>query len=74
MLTKWINSLRPDGVIVWADLTKSGRLQKDDFDNITEAIRNLLQHNPSKMSGVIIVPVLPSDRVAAGIRGEATRA
>ena len=65
-----MNSIRPDGAIIWADMTKFGRVQNDDLNAVAEALRSLLQHAPKIMIGIIIAPVLTSARVAGGIRGE----
>ena len=67
---QWLNSLRPDAGVVWCDLSKYGRLQNDDLNNIMEAVRHILQHAPSHMVAVVIVPVLTSAKVASGLRGE----
>ena len=67
---QWMNAHRPDAVIVWSDLTKYGRLQTDDMNNRAEAVRVILNHWPNVSIGVIIVPVLSSSKVGAGVRGE----
>ena len=65
-----MNACRPDAAIIWADLSKFGQ---DDFNHVTEAIRVLLQHMPSRSAAVVIVPLLPSAKVVAGLRGEVPR-
>ena len=67
---QWMNSVRPDAAVVWADLTKLGRLKSDDVNEICDLIRSILSHSPGIMVGVLIVPVLASSKVASGLRGE----
>ena len=67
---QWLNGLRPDAGVIWCDLSKFGRLQNDDLNDIVEATRVLLQHAPDLMTAVFIVPVLSSAKVANGLRGE----
>ena len=65
-----MNSIRPDAGVIWVDFSKFGRLQNEELNSISEAVRVLLQHLPSKLVAVLVVPVLPSAKVANGIRGE----
>lgn len=55
---------------MWCDLTKFGRLQSETLNDIAELLRGILAHSPSRMAGILIVPVLASSRVGNGIRGE----
>ncbi|CAE7499646.1 unnamed protein product [Symbiodinium sp. CCMP2592] len=70
---QWMNGTRPDAVIVWADLTKFGRVSNDTVNDLAELMRGVLQHSPQRSVGIIIVPVLASAKVANGIRGEIRR-
>ncbi|CAE7234450.1 unnamed protein product [Symbiodinium sp. CCMP2592] len=70
---KWLNASRPDAAIVWADLTKFGRLQTEVLNEVSELLRGVLSHSPQIMVGIVVVPVLSSSRVGNGIRGELRR-
>ena len=56
--------------MIWADLTKFGRLTSDAVNDVAEVMRKLLSHKPDIMVGVLIVPILASAKLAGGIRGE----
>ena len=65
-----MNSVRADAGVIWVDLTKFGRLQNDDMNNVVDVVRNLLTHSPKTMCAIIVVPILWSAKVVNGIRGE----
>ena len=69
-LRQWLNSMRPDAAVIWADLTKFGRLTGDAVNDVAEVMRKLLAHEPGIMVGVLIIPILASAKLARGIRGE----
>lgn len=60
-------SLTP--VIVWADLTKCGRVTAKDLNFVTAVVKKGLEKLPSKSIGLLIAPVLVSER-SQGERGE----
>ncbi|CAE7316153.1 unnamed protein product, partial [Symbiodinium sp. CCMP2456] len=61
IIEAWLGGVSPTAILVWADLTKSGTLQADFLDDITEA------------AGFIIAPTMVSSKVVAGKRGELRR-
>ncbi|CAE7247969.1 unnamed protein product [Symbiodinium pilosum] len=44
-----MNGIRADAGVIWVDLTKFGRLQNDDMNNVVDVVRNLLTHSPKTM-------------------------
>ena len=56
--------------MVWADLTKFGRLSTADLNYVVSVIHKALSKMPSKSVGVILAPHLVSEKVSGGQRGE----
>lgn len=56
--------------IVWADLSKCGRLSMAELNQAVETIGLVLQKKPLCSVAVVVCPILPSERVKNGIRGE----
>ncbi len=59
--------------IVWADLTKWGRMSQTDVNVVAEYIKGALAVSPETSIAVIFPPVLASSQVNGGLRGEFRR-
>ena len=57
-------------LVVWADLTKFGRLSTSDLKYVVTATHKALSKMPSKSAAVILAPHLVSEKVSGGQRGE----
>ena len=62
--------MAPSAIVVWVDLTKSGTLQADHLDAVSEEVRRVCSAYPNKAVGLIIAPTMISSKVVAGKRGE----
>lgn len=58
------------GVLVWADLTKFGRVSNHDLNFVVETMSSVLSKKPTSSIGYIVAPYLASDRVVNAARGE----
>lgn len=56
--------------MVWADLTKFGRISTADLNYVVSATHKALSKMPSKSVAVILAPHLVSEKVSGGQRGE----
>ena len=65
-----MGSVAPAASVVLVDLTKSGTLQADHLDAVTEEARRVCSAYPNKAAAVIVAPTMISSRVIAGKRGE----
>lgn len=56
--------------MVWADLTKFGRLSTADLNYVVSVPHKAFSKMPSKSVGVILAQHLVSEKVSGGQRGE----
>ena len=58
------------GLLVWADLTKFGRMDNKQLNFATAVLDKVLSKNPTTAVGIILAPHLVSEKVTGGLRGE----
>lgn len=56
--------------VVWADLTKFGRMDNKQLNWATGIIEKALSKTPAKSIAIVIAPHLTSEKVSNGSRGE----
>lgn len=57
-------------LVVWADLTKFGRLGVNDLNFVVTIVHKALSKVPTKGVAILIAPHLVSEKVSGGQRGE----
>lgn len=60
----------PTVFVVWADLTKFGRMDNKQLNWATGIIEKALSKTPAKSIAIVIAPHLTSEKVSNGSRGE----
>ncbi|CAL1132158.1 unnamed protein product [Cladocopium goreaui] len=60
-------------LVVWADLTKFGRLGVSDLNFVVSIIHKALSKVPTKGVAILIAPHLVSEKVSGGQRGDVRR-
>eukprot|EP00435_Cladocopium_sp_Y103_P038374 s1039_g10.t1 len=63
----------PQGVVVWADLTKFGRMDNKQLNFAVAVLDKVLSKNPTTGVGIVLAPHLVSEKVTGGLRGEIRR-
>ena len=58
------------GFIVWADMTKFGRMDNKQLNFATAIIHKVLSLNPTTAIAIVLAPHLTSEKVSGGHRGE----
>ncbi|CAK9086813.1 Uncharacterized protein SCF082_LOCUS41059 [Durusdinium trenchii] len=61
------------GFIVWADMTKFGRMDNKQRNFATAIIHKVLSRNPTTAIAIVLAPHLTSEKVSGGHRGEIRR-
>ena len=56
--------------ICWIDWTKLGRLRQSDVNDMCDLARGILNQNPNNACVIMLAPLLVSDSVIGGLRGE----
>ena len=56
-------------LVVWADLTKFGRLGVNDLNYVVSIIHKALSKMPTKGVAILIAPHLVSEKVSGGAQG-----
>jgi len=59
--------------LVFCDFTKMGRLSQTDINSMCNYMKFALELNPLKSCGVVMAPLLSSNSVLGGLRGEMRR-
>lgn len=57
-------------LIIWMDFSKLGRLSMADLNTTIDLASSILQKNPSVSVGIAVCPILISEKVRNGVRGE----
>lgn len=63
----------PTPLVVWADLTKFGRMGNKDLNFVAAVIKKAISKQPSKSVALVVCPHLISERVGGDQRGEVRR-
>lgn len=58
------------GLLVWADLTKMGRMSSNDLNYVVDTMATALSKRPTNSIGFIVAPWLSSERIVNAQRGE----
>lgn len=56
--------------IIWCDWTKLGRLKQTDVNEHCDRIKTVIQNNPTRSCSFMVAPLLVSENVMGGLRGE----
>ena len=60
----------PTPLVVWADLTKFGRMASKDLNFVAAVIKKAISKQPTKSVALVVSPHLISERVGGDQRGE----
>lgn len=61
------------GLLVWQDFTKLGKLSSKELNTFADILYNALRQRPTMSAGLLMCPVLVSEKVSSTYRGEIRR-